>query len=122
MEGARGLAHLYPVVPIMNFLSMLLLLLIIPGFWRTRIVALVSLVIWIFVGNLVSFLCKIYWRGHTNDAPVWATIRESVIVHALRFTEHISDCLGGYMVLRVFHVDGLLCTLYLAETSATFRP
>jgi hypothetical protein len=79
MAQAIGVSHLYPAVPIMNFLAMVLLPLLIPGFWKTRIVALVALICWLFLGNLLSFIGMIYWRGHTDDAPVLASICESFI-------------------------------------------
>jgi formate hydrogenlyase subunit 4 len=79
MAQATGLSHLYPAVPIMNFLAMVLLLLLIPAFWKTRIVALVALVGWLFVANLLDFISMIHWRGHTNDAPVLASICESFV-------------------------------------------
>ena len=79
MTEAVGVSHLYPAVPIMNFLAMVSLLLLIPGFWKTRIVALVALVGWIFLGNLLYFIGMIYWRGHTNDAPAFASICELLI-------------------------------------------
>jgi hypothetical protein len=79
MAQAVGLSHLYPAVPIMDFLAMVSMLVLIPGFWKTRIVALVALVGWLFLDNLLSFVGMIYWRGHTNDAPVVASISESLI-------------------------------------------
>jgi uncharacterized membrane protein len=79
MAEAVGLSYLYPALPIMNFFSMALLLLLIPGFWKTRIVALVSHVSWIFVGNLLSFITMIEWRGNTNDAPIWADFCEFIL-------------------------------------------
>jgi Pheromone A receptor len=80
MAEAIGLSHLYPAVPIMNFLAMVLLLLLVLSFWKTRIVALVALPFWLFFSNLHSFTGMIYWRGHTNDAPVFASICESFIL------------------------------------------
>jgi Pheromone A receptor len=79
MAPATGVSHLYPVLPVMNFLAMVLMLLLIPGFWKTRIVALVALVGWIFVTNMLYFIGMIHWRGHTNDAPVLASICELFI-------------------------------------------
>jgi Pheromone A receptor len=79
MTGAVGVSHIYPTVPIMNFLAMVSLLLLIPGFWKTRIVALVALVGWLFLTNLLNFIGMIHWRGHTNDAPVFASICESFV-------------------------------------------
>jgi hypothetical protein len=79
MTEAVGFSHLYPALPIVNFLPMVSLLLLIPGFWKTRMVALVALVGWIFLGNLLYFIGMIHWRGHTNDAPVLASICESFI-------------------------------------------
>jgi hypothetical protein len=79
MTEAVGLSYLYPVVPIMNVLAMVSLLLLFPGFWKTRIVALVAPVGWIFLGNLLYFIGMIYWRGHTNDALVLASICKSFI-------------------------------------------
>jgi Pheromone A receptor len=80
MAEAIGLSHLYPAVPILNFLSIVLLLLLVPGFWKTRIVALVALPAWLFIGNFLSFTRMIHWRGHTNDAPVLGSICESFIL------------------------------------------
>jgi Pheromone A receptor len=77
MTGALGYSHLYPAIPIMNFLAMVSMLLLLPGFWKTRIVALVALVGWLFITNLVYFISTIHWRGHTNDAPVLASTCES---------------------------------------------
>jgi hypothetical protein len=79
MAEAVGLSHLYPAVPIMNFFSMALLVLLLPGFWKTRVVALVSLISWIFVGNLLSFITMIEWRGNANDAPIWADFCELIL-------------------------------------------
>jgi hypothetical protein len=79
MAQATGFSHLYPALPIMNFLAMVSMLLLIPAFWKTRIVALVALVGWMFVGNLLNFIGMIHWRGHTNDALVLASICESFI-------------------------------------------
>jgi hypothetical protein len=95
MAEAIGLSRLYPAVPIMNFLAMVLLLLLMPGFWKTRIVALVALPCWFFLGNLLSCTGMIYWRGHTNDAPVFASICESFILKpdmTLGSLKHFSEC------------------------------
>jgi hypothetical protein len=78
-EMIQGLSHLYPALPIVTFIAMVSLLLLIPGFWNTRIVALVAVFGWLFLANLLNFIGMIYWRGHTNDAPVLASIRESCI-------------------------------------------
>jgi Pheromone A receptor len=79
MTGAVGFSHLYPAVPIMNFFAMVSMLLLVPAFWKTRIVALVALVGWLFVANLINFIGMIHWRGHTNDALVLASICESSV-------------------------------------------
>jgi hypothetical protein len=79
MAEATGLSHLYPAVPIMNFLAMVSLALLIPGFWKTRIVAPVALIGWLLLGNLLYFISLIHWRGHTNDTPIFASICESFI-------------------------------------------
>jgi hypothetical protein len=75
-----GVSRLYPAVPILNFFAMALLSLVVPSFWKTRIVALVALPGWIFVANFLSFTRMIHWRGHANDAPVLAYICESFIL------------------------------------------
>jgi len=79
MTEAVGLSHLYPALPIMNFIAMVLALLLVPAFWKTRIVALVALVGWLFLTNSLKFIGMIYWRGHTNDALVFASICEPFI-------------------------------------------
>jgi hypothetical protein len=79
MAHATGLSHLYPAVPIMNSLAMVSMLLLIPSFWKTRIIALVAVVSWLFLGNFLYFVGMIYWRGHANDAPVFASICELFI-------------------------------------------
>ena len=79
MTEAVGLSHLYPALPIMHFIAMVLMLLLIPAFWKTRIVALVAIVGWFFLINSLKFICMIYWKGHTNDAPVLASIGESFV-------------------------------------------
>jgi hypothetical protein len=76
MAQAIGLSHLYPALPIMNFLAMVSMLLLVPGFWKTRIVTLVG---WLFVANLLNFIGMIHWRGHANDAPVFASLCESFV-------------------------------------------
>ena len=84
MAEAIGCSHLYPAVPIMNLVAMVSLALLIPGFWKTRTVAPVALVGWFFLGNLLRFVGMIHWRGHTNDVPVLAFIRESFISFLMR--------------------------------------
>jgi hypothetical protein len=79
MEQAVGFSYLYPALPIMNFLAMVSLLLLIPAYWKTRIVAPVAVVGWHFLVCFLNFIGMIYWRGHTNDAPVLASICESFI-------------------------------------------
>jgi hypothetical protein len=56
MAQAVRLSYLYPAVPIMNFLAMVSLPLLIPGFWKTRIFALVALVEWLFLAKLLYFI------------------------------------------------------------------
>jgi hypothetical protein len=79
MTEAIGYSHLYPAIPIMNLVAMVSLALLIPGFWKTRIVAPVAVVGWLFLGNWLNFIGMVHWRGHTNDVPVLAFICESFI-------------------------------------------
>lgn len=74
MVKSVGLSFLYPTIPILCGISILLLLALLPGFWKTRIFALVALVSWLIIGNLLILIGMIGWHGNTHDAPIFANI------------------------------------------------
>ena len=79
MSPAVGVSFLFPAVPILCIFSNILLLVLIPGFWKTGVFALLALVGWLFIGNMLVLIGMIEWRGNIHDAPIFADISESTL-------------------------------------------
>lgn len=74
---AAGLSSFFPVLPIFFIISIVLLLLPVPGFVRGRNVAVLFYITWLLLGNAVYFINMLVWRGIVIDvAPIYCDIGE----------------------------------------------
>ncbi|KAG8839199.1 a-factor receptor [Serendipita sp. 411] len=71
---ASGLSHAFPALQILCVISIILCLLLFPGFMRTRIFSLVYYIWWIVAGNGLLLVNTCIWRGATYNAPVYSDI------------------------------------------------
>ncbi|KIM28331.1 hypothetical protein M408DRAFT_140016 [Serendipita vermifera MAFF 305830] len=74
MTQSVGVSFLYPGIPILCCFSTFLLVILLPGFWKTRIFALLAMVAWLILGNLLVIICMTRWRGNTDNVPILADI------------------------------------------------
>ncbi|KAH7924990.1 fungal pheromone STE3G-protein-coupled receptor [Leucogyrophana mollusca] len=69
--------------PPIAFLAALLLLLPLPWHWRARNVATLSMILWLFVINVVYGVDAIIWGNNVNIViPVWCDITSKIIIGA----------------------------------------
>ncbi|WWC87188.1 uncharacterized protein L201_002074 [Kwoniella dendrophila CBS 6074] len=71
----------HPDYPFWSFLSMLLVIL--PLHWHTRArnIATLSLIFWLFLANLVTFVNSLVWAGNYRDNnPVWCDISSRILL------------------------------------------
>ncbi|PVF97342.1 hypothetical protein CPB86DRAFT_785975 [Serendipita vermifera] len=74
MKEPVGLSNIFPACPILNAISVVLLLSIIPGFLKTKIFTLIAALILLLIANLISCVNMIIWRNNVRDAPIYADI------------------------------------------------
>ncbi|KAH7911857.1 pheromone A receptor-domain-containing protein [Hygrophoropsis aurantiaca] len=69
--------------PVVAFLAALLLLLPLPWHWRARNVATLSMILWLFVINVIYGVDAIIWGNNVNVVvPVWCDITSKIIIGA----------------------------------------
>jgi Pheromone A receptor len=72
-------------LPVLSFVSIALLILILPGQVHTFSIPSVSIIAWFFLCNLIHGINAILWSGNQNvQAPLWCDICE--------IFAHCSDC------------------------------
>ncbi|KAG8786490.1 a-factor receptor, partial [Serendipita sp. 397] len=69
-----GISVIFPAVPILSVLSIILCLLILPGFWKTRIFAVVYYICWLIAGNGLLLINTCIWRGNVRNIPIYCDI------------------------------------------------
>ncbi|PVF97341.1 hypothetical protein CPB86DRAFT_735032 [Serendipita vermifera] len=74
MKEPVGLSNIFPACPILNAISVVLLLSIIPGFLKTKIFTLIAALVLLLIANLISCVNMIIWRNNVRDAPIYADI------------------------------------------------
>ncbi|KAI0270664.1 GPCR fungal pheromone mating factor [Gloeopeniophorella convolvens] len=68
-------------LPVVSFLSLALLLIILPGQIKSNTVPAVSIIAWLFFSNLIHGVNSIIWSGNTDEhALVWCDIA-TVVLH-----------------------------------------
>ncbi|THH28190.1 hypothetical protein EUX98_g5992 [Antrodiella citrinella] len=69
-------------LPVLSFLCVALITLLSPLHWKSRNVAVLSTIIWLFVANLIQGINSAIWlRDATARYPVWCDICSAVILH-----------------------------------------
>ncbi|KAG8860274.1 a-factor receptor [Serendipita sp. 411] len=86
-----GLSALFPAVPLLCFLSFTFCILLLPGFIKTRVFALIFYVVWSSLGNILIGVNMCIWRNSTRDAPIYADIAARII-DAYSMTLYTSIC------------------------------
>ncbi|PVF97339.1 hypothetical protein CPB86DRAFT_760397 [Serendipita vermifera] len=74
MKEPVGLSYLFPAGPILNLISTILLLSIIPAFLKTKIFTLIVGMIMLILCNLFSGINMIIWKNNIRDIPIYADI------------------------------------------------
>ncbi|KAG8821755.1 a-factor receptor [Serendipita sp. 401] len=65
---------IFPTVPILSATSIVLCLLILPRFWKTRIFAVVYHICWLIAGNALLLINTSIWRGNVRSIPIYCDI------------------------------------------------
>ncbi|KAG8774758.1 a-factor receptor [Serendipita sp. 398] len=69
-----GLSAIFPAVPILSAISIVLCLLILPGFWKTRVFAVVYYLCSLIAGNGLLLVNTCIWRGNVRNIPIYCDI------------------------------------------------
>ncbi|KAF8174227.1 GPCR fungal pheromone mating factor, partial [Pholiota molesta] len=73
----------HPELPLFALLSAILALIPAIWHWRSRNVAILALIFWLSLSNLISFVNTIVWAGNVrNPIPVWCDITTKFLVGA----------------------------------------
>ncbi|KAH9977174.1 GPCR fungal pheromone mating factor [Lactifluus volemus] len=71
-------------LPVLSFVSIALLILILPGQVHTFSIPSVSIIAWFFLCNLIHGINAILWSGNQNvQAPLWCDISSVVLLGAM---------------------------------------
>ncbi|KAG8821758.1 a-factor receptor [Serendipita sp. 401] len=68
----NGISVVFPAVPILSAISIVLCLPILPGFWKTRIFAVVYYLCWLIVGNGLLLVNTCIWQGNVRNIPIYS--------------------------------------------------
>ncbi|KAI0028108.1 GPCR fungal pheromone mating factor [Vararia minispora EC-137] len=72
------------LLPVFSFLSILLLVLIIPGQLKSNTIPAMSIICWLFVCNIIHTANSIAWADNTNThAPIWCDISTKILLGAM---------------------------------------
>ncbi|PVF97343.1 hypothetical protein CPB86DRAFT_815621 [Serendipita vermifera] len=74
MKEPVGLSNIFPACPILNAISVVLLLSIIPAFLKTKVFTLIAAMVLLVIANLISFVNMIIWRNSIRDIPIYCDI------------------------------------------------
>lgn len=67
--------YVFPAVPILSSTGVVMLLLILPGFIKTRSIPLISYIVAVIYANVIRVVNAIVWRNTTKDlAPIYCRI------------------------------------------------
>jgi pheromone a factor receptor len=67
----------HPELPIFSFISALLVIIPLSCRWPTRNVAVLALMSWLFIANIIYAINSLIWAGNIqNSAPVWCDISQ----------------------------------------------
>lgn len=124
MPKAVGLSYIFPAVPILSIIGVALLLLVLPGFWKTRNVALLSYISVCIYLNLKAFIDSLIWRNSIkNIAPIYCDISMSRV--SANFKALILPTTAGLLTLQanIFIPAAIVCIsrfIWLISTSSPY--
>ncbi|KAG8814075.1 hypothetical protein FRC18_002175 [Serendipita sp. 400] len=67
-----GFSDLFPVLPLFSLASLVCCMLILPAFIKTRVFTLVTLTLWLALGNLLICINLCIWRNNTRNIPIYS--------------------------------------------------
>ena len=75
-QTTHSLLHMqHPELPFFSFISALLVILPLSCHWPTRNVAVLALMSWLFIANVIYGINSLVWAGNIrNSVPVWCDI------------------------------------------------
>jgi pheromone a factor receptor len=74
---------LVPIYPILSVLSICLVLIPLPLYWKARNTGTLLYIGWTVAGNAIWTANTIIWKGNMDDpAPIWCDICELAHLHA----------------------------------------
>ncbi|PVF97334.1 hypothetical protein CPB86DRAFT_760391 [Serendipita vermifera] len=88
MKEPVGLSFLFPLVPVLNAISIVLLLSIFPAFLKTKVFTLVASVVLLILGNFFILLNMLIWRSNIRDIPIYSDFMihwDLIYAHVLYF-------------------------------------
>lgn len=67
----------HPELPIFSFLAALLVLIPLPWHWRARNIATLSIIVWLFLVDIIYGVNSLIWAGNSRaTALVWCDVSE----------------------------------------------
>ena len=74
------------------FIATVLVLVPLPWHWRARNVATLSMIVWLFVSNVIYGVNSIIWAGSvSNSAPVWCDVGGCWPASPFQSSDHITS-------------------------------
>ncbi|KAG9054473.1 hypothetical protein FS842_005012 [Serendipita sp. 407] len=67
-----GFSDLFPILPLFSVLSFVCCMLVLPGFIKTRVLALTTYTLWLALGNLIICINTCVWRNNTRNIPIYS--------------------------------------------------
>ena len=75
----------HPELPLFSFISALLVILPFSFLWHTRNVAVLALMSWLFIANIIYGINSLVWAGNIrNSVPVWCDISQWFFIQCMR--------------------------------------
>ncbi|KAG8866268.1 a-factor receptor [Serendipita sp. 405] len=121
-----GLSPLYPAVPVLSVASIILTLLLLPGFIKIGVLAVISYAGWLLIGNLLILINMSVWRGNTKHPGIygdivsrfWSVYSVGLYLNAFCFHKFIWNLSGTSYRVKIYKqrkrtniIDGFICIL-----------
>jgi pheromone a factor receptor len=120
-------------MPLGAFVAALLVLVPLPWHWRARNVPTLSMIVWLFVSNVIFAVNSLIWAGNVDlVVPVWCDIGESTVSSSVLHVPMTSMIatkiqIGATMALPVcclcicIHLERIASTRHVQTTDTQKR-